>query len=143
MAVKIPINVERYYQCPIEKVWATVTEQQHLAQWLMPGNFKAEKGHQYFFQCTLEEHGWDGKIFGEVLEVKEPYFIRFSWNTGELLKSTIVTFSLEETDQGIRFKIKHEGFAEEDHERHTDHTEGWIEHLTLLEKYLTDGAIKH
>ena len=143
MSVKPPIRVERYYQCPIEKVWETVTKQQYLALWLMPGNFKAEKGHQYFFQCSLDEHGWDGKIFGEVLEVKAPYLIRFSWNTQELHKSTIVTFRLEETDQGIRFSIAHDGFAKADQASHAAHAEGWMEHIIALEKYLTDGAITH
>jgi len=139
MNLEPPIQVTRVYQVPILTVWEMVTRQENLAKWLMPGNFKPEVGFQYFFQAKPQGDEWDGKIFGEVLEVDKPNHIKFTWNTTRLNKKTVVTFKLEETTDGVLFKIEHGGFSQIDHLEYQKHTKGWTHHLTSIENLTHNG----
>jgi len=136
-----PIETKRLYKSSIKNVWENVTSQKKLALWLMPGNFKAEVGHQYYFQCYPASQEWNGKVLGEVLEVNEPNFIKFTWRTDHFKEDTIVSFSLTETEDGVLLEIKHEGFSKSDIVDYEKHVTGWDRHLTSLEKVITDEKI--
>jgi len=141
MNVLSPIETKRLYKSSIQRVWENVTSQKKLALWLMPGNFKPEVGHQYHFQCYPAEHACDDKVFGEVLEVNEPNFIKFTWRTDHFKEDTVVSFSLNETEGGVLFEIKHEGFSKSDIAEYDKHVPGWEHHLSLLEKIDQDEKI--
>jgi uncharacterized protein YndB with AHSA1/START domain len=136
MIVLPPIQTERFYQLPIQDVWEIITTQKYLTQWLMPGTFKPEVGHQHYFQCfpPTPTKDWDGKVHGEVLKVSEPTFIQFTWNIRNLEQPTVVSFKLEEKENGVLFKIEHSGFTKTDGTEHADHVKGWEHHLTMIEK---------
>jgi len=134
MNVLPPIETKRLYKSPIQRVWENVTSQKKLALWLMPGNFKPEVGHQYYFQCYPADQECDDKVFGEVLEVIEPNFIKFTWKTDHFKEDTVVSFILNETEDGVLLEIKHEGFSKSNIEEYDKHVSGWEHHLSLLEK---------
>jgi uncharacterized protein YndB with AHSA1/START domain len=134
MSVLPPIETKRLYKTPIENVWEHITDQKKLALWLMPGNFKPEVGHQYHFLCYPAEHACKDKVFGEVLEVNAPNFIKFSWKTDHFKEDTLVSFSLNETTDGVLFEITHEGFSQSDIIEYDKHVPGWEHHLSQLEK---------
>ncbi|MGB0390546.1 MAG: SRPBCC family protein [Salibacteraceae bacterium] len=138
MEILSPIQVEKKYQAPVEKVWEIITTQKYLSQWLMPGNFKAEVGHRYEFLCSPPEgeENWDGKVYGVVLEVNSPNSISFTWCNSRLKQDTLVRFILTETESGVLFKVLHEGFGKEDSHEYELHDMGWLHHLAQIESAL-------
>lgn len=131
-----PILVERLYQLTIQKVWEIITDQKYLAQWLMPGTFKAEQGHSYYFECAPSGDDCDDRVFGEVLKVDKPHSITFTWKTDKLEEETEVCFLLEETANGVLFKIEHTGFAAKSTDHFKSHLKGWAHHQDLIQKNL-------
>ena len=127
-----PIQISRTYQRPIDQVWEIVTDQKYLSQWLMPGNFEAKKGKQFRFDCPPDENECSDFVNGEVLEVEAPKRIQFTWRTASLAYETIVTFLLDQTEEGVNFQILHEGFAEASIEECDKHLTGWKYHQDLI-----------
>lgn len=125
------------YDLPISEVWELISNQEYLSQWLMPGNFKAEIGYSYTFNCKAENDCADGSVFGKVLEANAPYSLSFTWNSQALSQETTVTFSLEETAEGVRFSVLHTGFAIKDREAYEAHLKGWDFHLSETSKIQT------
>lgn len=134
MSTAPPIQVKRTYQLPIRDVWEIITTQAYLSQWLMPGNFKAELGHSYIFNCEPNDTCGDGKVYGEVLEVNPPHSITFTWNSKDVSQETVVEFKLEESSDGVCFNILHKGFATKDQDAIDAHTTGWNFHQSEIEK---------
>ncbi|MEO9477554.1 MAG: SRPBCC domain-containing protein [Cyclobacteriaceae bacterium] len=134
MKLMPPIAIEKTYKQPIDEVWKYITNQTYLAQWLMPGNFEPIVGKSYRFDCPPDENECSDFVFGEILDVQAPHTIKFTWNTAQLHNTTVVTFSLVETNDGVTFKIAHEGFAEQDKIECEKHEMGWAHHQNLIEK---------
>ncbi len=74
-----------------------------------------------------------GLITGEVLEVNKPHEIKFTWKGEELAEHTIVTFVLEETEKGTSFRIKHEGFVNENTKVVQGYSAGWAHHQSQID----------
>ena len=55
--------------------------------------------------------GWRGIVDCEVLEVREPRLLRFSWTGEEGGTPTFVTYRIEPQDGGTRFTYEHVGFT--------------------------------
>ena len=55
--------------------------------------------------------GWRGIVDCEVLEVREPSLLRFSWAGEEGGSPTYVTYHIEPHDGGTRFTYDHTGFT--------------------------------
>ncbi|WP_053220091.1 SRPBCC family protein [Virgibacillus senegalensis] len=89
---------------PIEKVWKTVSSAEGLETWFMPNDMKAIPGHEFHVQSPF------GPSPCKVLEVEEPHFLSFSWDTD----GWIVSFYLEETDGKTAFTLVHSGWKEPD-----------------------------
>jgi len=133
MNLTAPLQVERLYDAPINKVWDFITKQEYLTKWLMPGNFTAVEGFDYHFDYEASEDHPAGQIFGKILEVEEPNFIKFSWNYYKLKQSTIVSFILKETEGGVLFSVEHEGFMEGETVEFESFTEGWKRHMLQID----------
>lgn len=102
------IVVVREVKYPREMVWAALTESGQLAAWLMPNDFQPKVGHRFTF-TTNPAPGFDGIVRCEVLDLRAPSRIAFSWKGGAL--DTVVSFDLEETAAGTRITLRHAGFA--------------------------------
>ena len=107
------IVLEHTYAYAIEHVWAALTDPAELAEWLMPGDFKAVVGHRLTFRCDPHPE-YDGTVEVEILEVDKPRRLSYSWKTSNMAHPTIVTFVLAPTrDGGTRLRLEHSGFEGE------------------------------
>jgi uncharacterized protein YndB with AHSA1/START domain len=104
------IVLEYTYAYAIEHVWAALTDPAELAEWLMPGDFKAVVGHKVTFRCDPQPE-FDGTVEVEVLTVDKPRRLSYSWKTSNMKKPTTVTFILSPTrNGGTRLRLEHTGF---------------------------------
>jgi len=100
------LNIEVTYPEDIARVWRALTDRKALSEWLMDSNFEPRVGHKFEFR-TQPRPGFSGVIPCEVLEVEEPRLLSFTWGKAD----SIVTFRLEETEQGTRLQFRHQGFS--------------------------------
>ena len=93
---------------PRAAVWTALTDPDALADWLMPNDFRAELGHRFTLR-TDPAPGFDGVIRCEVLEVRAPERLAYSWVSGRV--DTRVIWDLAGTEAGTRLLLRHEGFG--------------------------------
>jgi uncharacterized protein YndB with AHSA1/START domain len=122
---------------PIERVWEALTDPVELSKWfgteaevdLRPGGAAA--------------FGWpgEGRFHAVVTEVDPPRRFAYRWAMDRDTPvddgiSTLVTFTLEQADEGTRLTLVESGFAslpEEIRDRHlAGNTQGWQEELGEL-----------
>ena len=65
------IVLEQTYAYAIEHVWEALTDPAALAEWLMPGEFKAVVGHKLTFRCDPRPE-FDGTVEVEILVADRP-----------------------------------------------------------------------
>jgi len=88
-------------------VWQALTDPALLARWLMPNDFKPVTGHTFTFRTEpVPQHGFDGIVHCEVLDLEPPRLLRFSWRAGKL--GTVVSWSLVPEGTGTRLLITHD-----------------------------------
>ncbi len=100
---------EIIYPSPIWTVWKALTTAEALAQWLMPNDFVAQVGHRFTFH-TKPQHGWDGIVECQVVELDAPHTLAYTWRGGPQL-NTLVTFTLEALEGQTKLRLEHSGFA--------------------------------
>lgn len=96
------------YPHPRERVWRALTDAEALAVWLMPNDFAPRVGHLFHLRATPAP-GFSGLIACEVLELREPERMVWSWRTETL--DSLVVFTLEATARGTRLRFRQTGFA--------------------------------
>ena len=107
------IEVDQFLAQPPDRVWRALTDPALLARWLMPNDFQPVPGHRFTFRTDpVPEHGFDGIVHCQVLDLDPPRLVRFSWRTAQL--DTTVTWRLAAEGAGTRLFIRHEGFADGD-----------------------------
>jgi uncharacterized protein YndB with AHSA1/START domain len=107
------IVVEHTYAYSIEQVWESLTDPAAVADWLMPGDFRAVVGHRVRLHCE-PVGAFDGWVDLEVLEVTRPRRLSYSWRTGDMQAPTIVTYTLTALPDGrTRLRLEHTGFTGE------------------------------
>ena len=97
------IEVDEFLPQPPGRVWQALTDSALLARWLMPNDFKPVVGHAFTFRTEpVPQHGFDGLVHCEVLDLEPPRLMRFSWRGGNL--DTVVSWSLvpEGSGTGLR-----------------------------------------
>ena len=101
---------------PPEKVWRALTVPEHVADWLLPNDMRAEPGSRF----TLKADEVDGgNITCDVLAIEPNRLISYSWRGEEALRDaddrpleTVVTFILAENGSGgTHLRLVHGGFA--------------------------------
>lgn len=145
----IPDQIEReiVINAPVDRVWAALTEAQHIGTWfgqsaeidLRPGGT---------LTITWEEYG-TARTTIERVEPKR--FFSWRWTPGEIKDSTpenttLVEFSLAPEGTGTRLKVVESGFrtlkvTEEERARaFKDNTQGWQEEIDELRGYVERQA---
>jgi uncharacterized protein YndB with AHSA1/START domain len=103
------IVIEQTYDSPIEAVWQAIATPDALASWLMPNDFKLEKGHRFEFRAPRQP-GFDGIVRCQVLDFDAPRYLQYSWQGGPLKKPTLVTWKLTPVATGTHVHFTHTGF---------------------------------
>ena len=108
------IHIVRDYPHPPAQVWRAVTDPDLVPLWTATGlgarpvGFAAVPGTR--FQLVAKPvPGWRGILDCEVLEVREPSLLRYSWTDDGT--TTYVSYRIEPHDGGTRFTFDHTGFT--------------------------------
>jgi uncharacterized protein YndB with AHSA1/START domain len=108
------IHIVADYPYPPAKVWRAVTDPALIPLWTATGRggrpvgFAPVPGTQFQF-IAKPVPGWRGSIECEVLEVREPSLLRYSWTDDGT--TTYVTYRIEPLGGGTRFTFAHTGFT--------------------------------
>jgi len=109
MTETLSIHVEGYLPFPPARVWKALTEQELLNQWLMPGDFQLELGHQFSFKTSpIPAVNFDGTIICRVLEIEPERRLKITWGEGML--DTTVLWELVPEGPGTHLTMEHAGF---------------------------------
>ena len=110
------IRIVRDYPHPPAKVWRAVTDPALIPLWTATGaggrpeGFAPAVGTKFQF-VAKPKPGWSGIVDCEVLEVKEPSLLRYSWTGDGGGDVTEVAYRLEPHAGGTRFTYEHTGFT--------------------------------
>ncbi len=110
------IHIVTVYPHPPEKVWRALTDPAIVPRWTSTGKggrpvgFAAVVGTRFQY-VAKPMPGWSGVVECEVLEVREPFLLRYSWRGGEDDDVTMVTNRLEPLESGTRFTWEQTGFT--------------------------------
>ncbi len=134
------VRKQRYFEYSQEAVWEAITTPEALSNWFMEADFKPEVGYQFTFKDT-PQGGWDGILQGEVLLVKAPQHLQYTWSGSQMTSITTVTWHLTAQEQGTLLSLEHSGF---DGIRNMMigffHQFGWGKFLNSLAQHLDQQA---
>jgi uncharacterized protein YndB with AHSA1/START domain len=104
------IRIVRDYPHPPAKVWRALTDPALIALWAMrPEGFAPVVGTRFKF-VAKPQRGWRGFVECEVLEVREPSVLRYSWVSNKGQAPLQVTYTLTPYAGGTRLMVEHTGF---------------------------------
>src|SRR4051794_35575069 len=94
------IHITRTYPEPLQTVWRAMTEPDLVAAWTVTGQGARPVGFEPRVGCSFRfvgkpTVGWDGIVRCEVLEVRSPELLRYSWRGSEDARPTEVLYRLE------------------------------------------------
>lgn len=128
------IRIERHFDHGVPKIWRALTEGDLLAQWLLPGDFRAEVGHRFTLRAPPAPN-WNGEIVGEVLEVqplRRLVYRMYAQGPAPDGVTTVVTWTLRPTAQGTRLLLEQTGFRPQDQPNFHGASVVWPRYLTRL-----------
>ena len=144
----VPDRIERetFINAPIERVWALITEAQHLGRWFGDAGATVDLRPGGEMVLRWEEHGTS---HARVVAVEPPTRFSYRWAPfkdpgGEEPvdgNSTLVEFTLAPEGDGTRLRVVESGFASlatsEDQRvrNHASNTGGWQVELDELHDY--------
>lgn len=140
------IEREIVIEAPAERVWALITEPQHIAGWFGDAGAEVDLRPGGIYRISWEAHGTTN---GRVETVQPHTLFSYRWSAlgdhwGEEPaegSSTLVEFHLEPTATGTRVRVVESGFAslttteEQRGVAHEGNTSGWAAELGDLEAY--------
>ncbi|MEO8888665.1 MAG: SRPBCC domain-containing protein [Jatrophihabitantaceae bacterium] len=110
------IRIVRHYAHSPATVWRALTDPALVPRWTSTGRGGRPEG----FSTTVGTHfrfvakplpGWRGFVECEVLEVREPTLLRYSWVGDENGRPTEVTYRVAPQAGGTEFTFEHTGFT--------------------------------
>jgi len=123
------------FQSPIGKVWDAISLAEEISAWFIKADFKAETGYQYTF--THEQT----VIKGEILKANPVYELVYTWVVSGTDVETVVSWKLEEKDEGTFLTLEHSGISNYPGETavvmFNNFKGGWNSCVENLEKYLS------
>jgi uncharacterized protein YndB with AHSA1/START domain len=107
--MKRDIVLEFEYAAPIELVWRAITDSAVIKEWLMENDFTPVVGARCQFRMKPQP-GFSGIVNCEVLEVRRPEYLVYTWDGGGSWGRTTLTWTLEAQGSGTKLKLEHSGF---------------------------------
>jgi len=150
----VPEQIERetVIAAPVERVWALLTEAEHLGRWFGDAGAELDLRPGGALSLSWEQHG---TVRGRVVDVEAPRRFSYRWaalpepDGGEPVEgnSTLVEFTLHAEGDGTRLHVVESGFdklfadpAKQD-ERAEDNRKGWASELDELRDYAERVAV--
>ena len=134
------ITVEQLMPHPLEKIWRALTEASLIDRWLMKNDFRPVVGHRFTMQAKPIGE-WSGVVECEVLEVKPPERLRYSWRGGSSANAvhgtpldSVVTWTLTAVEGGTLVRMVHDGFRPENEMAYQGMSQGWHHILERLDQ---------
>ena len=131
------VVVERRVPHSLDKVWRALTQSPLLEDWLMANDFEAKVGHRFTFHMPPME-GWNGVTDCEVLTVVPHEELSYTWNASGAEAATgirtVVKWTLEPVDGGVRVRMEQSGFRPQDQRNFMGAKYGWERNLGELER---------
>lgn len=137
------IEREILIAAPIERVWAVITEAEHIGSWFNDGETEVDLRPGGMMSLTWKEHGTHSIL---IEKVDPPHLFAWRWDPATSKDpreggSTLVEFALTPEGEGTRLRVVETGFAdlpvsEEDKASSVrNNTEGWAAELAQLVEY--------
>jgi uncharacterized protein YndB with AHSA1/START domain len=140
------IERETVIAAPVERVWALLTEAEHLGRWFGDTGAEIDLRPGGAFSLSWEQHG---TVRGRVVDVEPNQRFSYRWITiGDREhadpvegNSTLVEFTLHAEGDGTRLRVVESGFASLDaeaaqqSERYEDNRRGWGIKVSDLREY--------
>lgn len=129
-----------------EAVWEYLTNAELITQWLMKNDFKPVVGHEFMFLTTpLPNYHFDGNIYCKVLEIIPLKKLAYSWRGGadkdNISLDSVVTWTLEEKEDGTQLHLEHTGFkGDENIGMYMVMNEGWFRIINKMNEMLNNAA---
>ncbi len=129
-----PIRIERPLAHPIERVWASLTERERLAEWLGEVDIEPWPGGKIRIVFTVV----DPPVVLEsvVQEIDPPRLLQFRFDDGEG-DGNIVRFELTRQGDGTRLVLTQSRIPSD--QELADNAGGWHMRIDMLEASLDDG----
>ena len=146
------IERETVIAAPVERVWALLTEAEHLGRWFGDAGAELDLRPGGALSLSWERYG---VVRGRVVDVDAPRRFSYRWavlreqHGSEPVEgnSTLVEFTLEAEGDGTRLRVVESGFdklfadpAAQD-ERAEDNRKGWASELDELRDYAERVAV--
>ena len=107
--MKRNVCIEMIYPYPVQRVWRALTDSRELAEWLMKNDFQPRLGHKFQFRAKPQP-GWRGIVDCEVMELRAPERLAYTWQGDPGGPVTVVRWTLEPVAGGTRLRLEHTGF---------------------------------
>jgi uncharacterized protein YndB with AHSA1/START domain len=140
------IERDTFIKAPVERVWAIITEAEHVNNWFSPGSparIDLRPGG-----IMRLDHGEFGVFPTLIVTVDPPRHLAYRWASaypGEPAteqNSTLVEFFLEPESDGTRLRVTESGFAgltippaRQDIAGYESHAKGWTGVVRELQEY--------
>ncbi len=146
------IEREVLIEAPVERVWALITQAEHLGTWFGDAGADIELREGGDLELRWEEHGTSR---GRVERVEEPRAFAFRWApfkdpAGDEPvdgNSTLVEFTLAAEGNGTRLHLVETGFAgldaspDQQARNHESNSRGWSFELGELADYAAKARV--
>jgi uncharacterized protein YndB with AHSA1/START domain len=142
--MQLPDRIERevLIDVPVERVWALITEPEHLGKWF--GDAGAEVDLRPGGELSLSWEDY-GTVRGRVEQVEPQRLFSYRWRLLDRTpdgepgegNSTLVEFTLAAEGEGTRLRVIESGFADltRPEEKFEDNSKGWGMELGELADY--------
>jgi uncharacterized protein YndB with AHSA1/START domain len=140
------IEREIVISAPVSRVWAVVTEPQHVGVWFgtgEPARIDLRPGGIMHI-----DHGEHGQFPTRIVKVDPPHYLSYRWASGYPGvvatddNSTLVEFFLQPEADGTRLRVVESGFdtlsfppERERQAGYDSHSNGWTEKVRVLREY--------
>ena len=146
------IERETTIAAPVERVWAVLTEAEHIAGWFADAGAEIDLRPGGALVMQWAEHG---TTHARVEAVEPPHRFAYRWTAHHAApgsepaegNSTLVEFTLSPEGDGTRLRVKETGFAaldcsdEQANVNYTDNVDGWKQMTKQLAEYAEKVAV--
>jgi len=129
------LTIHRLIAAPVDRVWRAFTSDE-LAAWLWPPSWgtTAEVDLRVGGRYRVASGTAGMAVSGEFVVVEPPTRLVQTWRWDGEDAETLVTITLESTDDGTALTIVHERF--DDERTRDEHLQGWNDCLDRLDPHL-------